>query len=357
MTVRRIAWSPSCIAIVAIIALSSRADEPARTGQLPPQPSGQSSTDTLVLDFGRPCNQSAAAKDALDTKDAKRTPARQDPQHPFTRPNYPEVARLLGQEGQVVMLLLVSEEGNIALARIDRSSGYPLLDQAALEATRKWSILPGTLNGTPVCSWGRFAMNFHLSDYERSELAQARIRPGARHLLELIANFHLQDQVTRASGAASDDATSQALSALVLGSDESRANFDASLHDPLALISLQFSDEEIADAVKFFEGPVGEKVLRLQPELLLELKADFTPAFYATSCQVALLRQTVDKRHTAPGELPEALRSAVPRLLAESRSYCACAAKQPNWLDTMRAGKIASAGEAQICGEPPDLTW
>lgn len=64
-------------------------------------------------------------------------------------PAYTEVARKARIEGIVIIEAIIDQNGNVTDARILK--GLPLgLDQAALEAVKKWKFRPGTLNGQPV---------------------------------------------------------------------------------------------------------------------------------------------------------------------------------------------------------------
>lgn len=56
---------------------------------------------------------------------------------------YPPEAVARGLEGEVVLLLVLSDNGRIVSASIARSSGHALLDQAALDAARRIGALPG----------------------------------------------------------------------------------------------------------------------------------------------------------------------------------------------------------------------
>jgi len=55
---------------------------------------------------------------------------------------YPAEAIALGQQGEVLVLLFLDNAGNVAAARVEESSGYPLLDQAALNNVRNLRSLP-----------------------------------------------------------------------------------------------------------------------------------------------------------------------------------------------------------------------
>ena len=65
-------------------------------------------------------------------------------------PAYPPLSRRLGETGQVVLRVELSESGKVASAMVERSSGHPGLDQAALAAVRHWRCSPATRNGQPM---------------------------------------------------------------------------------------------------------------------------------------------------------------------------------------------------------------
>lgn len=56
---------------------------------------------------------------------------------------YPPEAVARGQEGEVILLLVLSDSGQLVSATVARSSGHALLDQAALDAARRIGALPG----------------------------------------------------------------------------------------------------------------------------------------------------------------------------------------------------------------------
>jgi len=64
-------------------------------------------------------------------------------------PLYPEPARKLRQEGLVSLQAIITAEGTVEELRLI-GSAFPLLDEAALAAVRRWRYSPGTLNGRPV---------------------------------------------------------------------------------------------------------------------------------------------------------------------------------------------------------------
>jgi protein TonB len=65
-------------------------------------------------------------------------------------PAYPERARRLGIEGQVVLRFVVDQAGSVE-RDIEVISSLPMLDQAAIEAVRHWRFSPARdRNGNPV---------------------------------------------------------------------------------------------------------------------------------------------------------------------------------------------------------------
>ncbi|MCX8087328.1 MAG: TonB family protein [Rhodocyclaceae bacterium] len=65
-------------------------------------------------------------------------------------PTYPAISRRLGEEGMVVLRVELDETGSVAQARIETSSGFKRLDEAALAAVRSWRCQPARRNGQPV---------------------------------------------------------------------------------------------------------------------------------------------------------------------------------------------------------------
>lgn len=55
---------------------------------------------------------------------------------------YPPEAIARGLEGEVLVLIIISESGQVTAARIEQSSGHRLLDDAALNAVRSLRSLP-----------------------------------------------------------------------------------------------------------------------------------------------------------------------------------------------------------------------
>lgn len=59
------------------------------------------------------------------------------------RISYPWMARLRRQQGTVIIKAFVRKDGSILQPSLERSSGFPLLDQEALTAYSQWRYKPG----------------------------------------------------------------------------------------------------------------------------------------------------------------------------------------------------------------------
>jgi protein TonB len=77
-------------------------------------------------------------------------------------PVYPEEAARRNEQGTVHLLIHVGPDGSATAVDIVRSSGYPLLDDAARRAVLGWHFRPGTQGGVPVASVLPFNVHFEL---------------------------------------------------------------------------------------------------------------------------------------------------------------------------------------------------
>ncbi len=79
------------------------------------------------------------------------------------RPDYPEEARRQHQEGVVVVSADVGTDGVASNATLRRSSGFPLLDAAAIRAVRRWTFKPARAAGLAVSSRVDVPVRFSLT--------------------------------------------------------------------------------------------------------------------------------------------------------------------------------------------------
>ena len=68
------------------------------------------------------------------------------------RPAYPSMSRRLGEEGRVEVEVQVQPDGLPSKVSLKRSSGYSRLDDAALEAIKRWKFIPAKRFGEPVAA-------------------------------------------------------------------------------------------------------------------------------------------------------------------------------------------------------------
>jgi protein TonB len=77
-------------------------------------------------------------------------------------PPYPRQSRRMGEEGTVIVRVLISVQGSAEKAELRTSSGYDRLDQAALETVQRWRYVPGKRNGEAVTMWFNVPIRFVL---------------------------------------------------------------------------------------------------------------------------------------------------------------------------------------------------
>ncbi|WP_414041719.1 TonB family protein [Acidithiobacillus sp. M4-SHS-6] len=81
-------------------------------------------------------------------------------------PDYPQSARWEGEEGTVVLRVLVNSSGLPEKITVARSSGYTSLDRAAEKAVQRWRFTPGTRDGKAVAMQVEIPIRFRLRDAE-----------------------------------------------------------------------------------------------------------------------------------------------------------------------------------------------
>lgn len=79
------------------------------------------------------------------------------------RPAYPPEARRLGQQGRVILEVQVGADGRAISVSVKRSSGFPALDSAAVQAVQRWTFEPARMAGIPIASRADVPVNFSLA--------------------------------------------------------------------------------------------------------------------------------------------------------------------------------------------------
>ena len=78
------------------------------------------------------------------------------------KPAYPAMSKRLGEQGKVVVRVLIGVDGMAQKAEIRQSSGFDRLDQAALATTQRWRYVPGKRGGVAEAMWFNVPINFVL---------------------------------------------------------------------------------------------------------------------------------------------------------------------------------------------------
>lgn len=77
-------------------------------------------------------------------------------------PAYPPLSRRLGEEGRVVLHVLVNPAGTADEVQIRKSSGHARLDEAAREAVLRWTFVPAKRGPQPISAWILIPISFRL---------------------------------------------------------------------------------------------------------------------------------------------------------------------------------------------------
>jgi len=90
------------------------------------------------------------------------SPPRIDRSYPMPQPAYPDSAQLSGEQGDVMVGVHVNSGGRPRKLRIDKSSGFAELDNAAAEAVSQWHFIPAIENGDTTSAWMSVRIHFEL---------------------------------------------------------------------------------------------------------------------------------------------------------------------------------------------------
>lgn len=129
------------------------ASDPVSTTPAPADPAPSSATPVV--------NQSSAAPftapEPVVTQPTFNADYLQNP-----APRYPPLARRMRQEGKVVLRVLVDAGGGASRIEVRDSSGSDVLDEAALDAVKRWRFLPARRGAQPVAAWVFVPVTFTL---------------------------------------------------------------------------------------------------------------------------------------------------------------------------------------------------
>ena len=117
------------------------------------------SSPTVALPASGPVG---AAKPATTPPDGVTRTAR--PQGGYqVRPAYPSAPRRLGIQGTTMLRVHILADGRIGDVRVEHSAGHPDLDQAAMDAVRRWRFEPARRGADAVAMWVLLPVEFRLT--------------------------------------------------------------------------------------------------------------------------------------------------------------------------------------------------
>lgn len=80
------------------------------------------------------------------------------------KPSYPYFARTMNYEGLVVVRVEIAADGTAARVEIAESSGYNILDEAAVDTVKNWAFMPAMRDGIAITTWLEIPIRFMLTE-------------------------------------------------------------------------------------------------------------------------------------------------------------------------------------------------
>jgi len=77
-------------------------------------------------------------------------------------PAYPAISRRLGEQGRVLVRVLIGVDGVPQKSEVQSSSGYDRLDRVALQTVMGWRFVPGRRGDVPEAMWVNVPIQFQL---------------------------------------------------------------------------------------------------------------------------------------------------------------------------------------------------
>jgi periplasmic protein TonB len=138
--------------------------EPAATADVPPISTSPAGGDRTAVTPGAPTHASGGREGAAsDSSSEAVVPPRFDAAYLRNpEPRSPPLSKQLGEEGRVVLRVLVNAEGQVEQAEVRQSSGHPRLDQAALGVIHRWRFMPARHGPERLAAWVLVPISFQL---------------------------------------------------------------------------------------------------------------------------------------------------------------------------------------------------
>ncbi len=77
-------------------------------------------------------------------------------------PEYPRMSKRLGEQGKVVVRVLIGPDGAPQKVELQTSSGFERLDKSAMDAAMRWRYVPGKRGGVAEAMWYQVPIQFTL---------------------------------------------------------------------------------------------------------------------------------------------------------------------------------------------------
>lgn len=78
-------------------------------------------------------------------------------------PSYPSMSRRLAEQGRVVLDVYILANGRVGELRINQSSGFKRLDDAAMQAVKKWQYVPARRGNEAISFWYIQPLSFSIN--------------------------------------------------------------------------------------------------------------------------------------------------------------------------------------------------
>ena len=131
------------------------------TARISVTPSSPPSADSSSVPLRNPNGANAGVSSGAGTTDYVGPSASADYlKNPH--PKYPKISLRRKEAGTVLLALTVTAEGRAKDVRVLKTSGYPRLDKAALDAVKDWRFIPAKRLGRPVDADYELPIHFKL---------------------------------------------------------------------------------------------------------------------------------------------------------------------------------------------------
>jgi protein TonB len=130
-------------------------------------PLDQPMVPQIEEDVVAPASPAAINATPITSPPATGAPAQQLQAKQRVEPIYPSAARRDGEEGTVRLRVLVDERGRPGEVQVAQSSGFARLDDAAVDAVRRWRFQAATDGTSSITAWTQVAISFKLTDAQR----------------------------------------------------------------------------------------------------------------------------------------------------------------------------------------------